>query len=90
MVTVQQIYDAYPDREFLNFDPNEDTFDDIEDSGDTLFVFFCREFANPCDHLNDEDLNNRLIFAIRDILVVASQLTGKQPDQLIAEANFDT
>jgi hypothetical protein len=52
MITLKQIYDAYPDNDMLPIEIRDDTtLADLEDMtvGDTLFLFLCRELLEDTD-----------------------------------------
>jgi len=72
------IYNAYPGSDLLPVDVAEDmTLEDIEfveatgpGIGDTLFVFLCRELANPDDELDADEAARRCESAMDQIAVV--------------------
>lgn len=71
-VTIKTIYDAYPHSDLLPIEVTEETtLEDIEDecdSGDTLFLFVCRELCG--EELEPDEARRRLATAIRDLVAV--------------------
>ena len=85
MITVNQVYDAYPARDLLPIAVTADsTLDDVEATcrGDTLFLFLCRELCNPHDPLPTADAVVRLLRAAEDVLQVTKVILRKSPRAL--------
>lgn len=90
MITIQEVYDAYPNSDNLGIDPPgtdgaATDLDDIEemqgDIGDTLFLFLCRELCDPSDVLTAAEAGRRLKTAINDLAAVREAILfdGKPP-----------
>ncbi|MEZ6126640.1 MAG: hypothetical protein R3C49_26255 [Planctomycetaceae bacterium] len=77
MISVNQVYRAYPDSDLLGISVDESTtLDDIEDVsatlGDTLFLFLCRELCE--EELTVEEAARRCDSAIEQISAVRDSL----------------
>ena len=83
MITVKEIYDNYPSADLLGIEVTDATVPaDIEDCGDTLFVFLCRELCEE-----DVDLataQQRCASAIQDISSVRHGLLREDNPEPVA------
>ncbi len=77
MITIKQVYDAYPGRDDLGITVTEETtLADVElrttwaQLGDTLFLFLCRELCDP-DEQEATDLQT-----LDRITTVVNELTA--------------
>ena len=84
MITIKQVYDAYPENDLLPFAVDETwVLEDIEDEAaqpcgvaDTLFLFLCRELCSAADvdECDPELAVSRCDRAIADIAAVRDAL----------------
>jgi hypothetical protein len=84
MITIKQVYNAYPSSDLLAF-PFEitdgTTLADLEGLtdndwivGDTLFMFLCRELCSSCDAIDAKEARRRVGTAMLGLLAVAGTL----------------
>ena len=75
MITIKDLYAAYPDADILAISPPESTsyedfIQEAEHAGDTLFLFILSEICNPNDPCDAELAKLRLNSAIADLQAV--------------------
>ena len=74
MITIRQIYDAYPNSDLLPIDPDTVTLDELVDCGDTLFLFLCRELTE--EEVSLSEAADRAYRAVEDCQKVADALAA--------------
>ena len=78
MISVKDVYDAYPHSDLLPIDPPTEstTLEDIEsvDVGDSLFLFIVREICNPNDEMDHAAPLCRMEMAMNDLAAVHNML----------------
>lgn len=84
MITIKQVYDAYPSSDLLAFPfeiTDATTLADLEGLadndwavGDTLFMFLCRELCSNRDEIDEKEARRRVGTALLDLSAVADAL----------------
>ena len=83
MIRVKDIYDNYPSADLLPIEVTADTVpEDIEDCGDTLFVFLCRELCE--EGIDLATVQQRCRNAIEDISSVRHGLLREDHPPAVA------
>ena len=95
MITVKQVYDAYPSSDLLAFTSeitDQTTLEDLEamadaglSVGDTLFMFICRELCRNRDAVDEGEGRRRIGIAIQDLIAVADKM-GMRFESTIGDA----
>lgn len=80
MITVKQVYDAYPGNDLLGipFAVTDATtlasLEAVDWQGDTLFMFLCRELCSPRDEIDEAEARRRIGTAFLDLSAVADAM----------------